>query len=78
MEAAGWDGTYGKRVSVNHKNGYKTTYAHLSSVSVSAGDVVPQGSKLGVMGSTRRSTGTHLHFEVEKNGVTINPLSVLN
>lgn len=78
VEAAGWDGTYGNRVIVNHQNGYKTTYAHLSSISVSVGDVVPQGSKLGVMGSTGRSTGTHLHFEVKKNGVTINPLSVLN
>ncbi|MFJ8064290.1 peptidoglycan DD-metalloendopeptidase family protein [Psychrobacillus sp. NPDC096426] len=78
VEAAGQDGTYGNRVIVNHQNGYKTTYAHLSSISVSVGDVVPQGSKLGVMGSTGRSTGTHLHFEVEKNGVTINPLSVLN
>lgn len=77
VEAAGWDGTYGNRVIVNHKNGYKTTYAHLSSVSVSVGDVVPQGSKLGVMGSTGRSTGTHLHFEVKKDGVTIDPLSVL-
>lgn len=76
--AAGSDGTYGNRVIVDHKNGYKTTYAHLSSISVSVGDVVPQGSKLGVMGSTGRSTGTHLHFEVEKNGVNINPLSVLN
>ncbi|WP_391118707.1 peptidoglycan DD-metalloendopeptidase family protein [Psychrobacillus sp. L3] len=75
--AAGWDGTYGKRVIVDHQNGYKTTYAHLSSISVSEGDVVPQGSKLGDMGSTGRATGTHLHFEVEKNGVTINPLSVL-
>ncbi|TQR20040.1 peptidoglycan DD-metalloendopeptidase family protein [Psychrobacillus vulpis] len=75
--AAGWDGTYGQRIIVDHKNGYKTTYAHLSSISVNVGDVVPQGSKLGVMGSTGRSTGTHLHFEVEKNGVTINPVSVL-
>lgn len=77
VEAAGWDGTYGNRIIVNHKNGYKTTYAHLSSISVNVGDVVPQGSILGVMGSTGRSTGTHLHFEVKKNGVTIDPLSVL-
>lgn len=76
--AAGWDGTYGNRVIIDHKNGYKTTYAHLSSISVDVGDVVPQGSKIGVMGSTGRSTGTHLHFEVEKNGVTINPLTVLD
>ncbi len=75
--AAGRDGTYGNRVIINHQNGYKTTYAHLSSISVSVGDVVPQGSVIGVMGNTGRSTGIHLHFEVEKNGVTINPLSVL-
>lgn len=78
VEAAGMDGTYGNRIIVNHQNGYKTIYAHLSSISVSVGDVVPQGSKIGVMGSTGRSTGTHLHFEVKKNGVTVNPLSVLN
>ena len=76
--AAGWDGTYGKRVIIDHQNGYQTTYAHLSSISVESGEVVPQGSKIGVMGSTGRSTGTHLHFEVKKNGATINPLSVLN
>ncbi|WP_313892721.1 peptidoglycan DD-metalloendopeptidase family protein [Psychrobacillus sp.] len=75
--AAGWDGTYGQRVIIDHQNGYKTTYAHMSSISVSTGDIVPQGFKLGVMGSTGRSTGTHLHFEVEKNGATINPMSVL-
>ena len=75
--AAGRAGTYGNRVVVDHKNGYKTTYAHLSSISVKVGDVVPQGSKLGIMGSTGRSTGTHLHFEVEKNGVNVDPLTVL-
>lgn len=75
--AAGRAGTYGNRVVVDHKNGYKTTYAHLSSISVKVGDVVPQGSKLGIMGSTGRSTGTHLHFEVEKNGRNVDPLTVL-
>ena len=76
--AAGWDGTYGNRIIIDHQNGYKTTYAHLSSISATVGQVVPTGTKIGVMGSTGRSTGTHLHFEVEKNGVTINPLTVLN
>lgn len=76
--AAGSDGTYGNRVIIDHQNGYKTTYAHLSSISAKVGQVVPTGTKIGVMGSTGRSTGTHLHFEVEKNGVTINPLTVLN
>ncbi|MCZ8533740.1 peptidoglycan DD-metalloendopeptidase family protein [Psychrobacillus psychrodurans] len=76
--AAGWDGTYGNRVIIDHQNGYKTTYAHLSSITAEVGQVVPTGTKIGVMGSTGRSTGTHLHFEVEKNGVNVDPLTVLN
>jgi len=73
----GWDGTYGQKVVINHNNGYETVYAHLSSISVSVGQTVAQGQKLGVMGSTGRSTGIHLHFEVRKNGVLVNPMSVL-
>lgn len=76
--AAGWDGGLGKRVIIDHQNGYRTVYGHMSSLNVSVGQTVPQGTKLGVMGNTGRSTGTHLHFEVIKNGVHINPLSVLN
>ncbi len=55
----------------------KHLYAHLSSIDVKVGQTVPQGTKIGVMGSTGRSTGVHLHFEVIKNGVNINPMSVL-
>lgn len=77
VTAAGWDGTYGYRIIVNHNNGYKTLYAHLSEIYVSVGQVVPKGSVIGKMGSTGNSTGTHLHFEVTKNGALINPLSVL-
>lgn len=73
----GWHSTYGNRIVVTHNNGYETLYAHLSSIDVKAGQTVPQGTKIGVMGSTGRSTGTHLHFEVFKNGSNINPLSVL-
>lgn len=73
----GWDGTYGQKVVINHNNGYETVYAHLSSISVSVGDVVEQGQKLGIMGSTGRSTGVHLHFEVKHNGSLVNPMSVL-
>ena len=75
---AGWDGTYGQKVVVNHNNGYETLYAHLSEIKVSVGQVVPQGSIIGIMGSTGNSTGTHLHFEVHKNGSYVNPLSLLN
>lgn len=73
----GRDGTYGNKVVVNHQNGYETVYAHLASISVNEGQTVPRGSKLGIMGSTGRSTGTHLHFEVHKNGSNVNPLSYL-
>nr|WP_276531331.1 M23 family metallopeptidase [Fictibacillus nanhaiensis] len=70
---AGWDGDYGNKIIINHNNGMRTIYAHLSSISVSTGDVVQKGSKIGVMGSTGQSTGVHLHFEVYKNGVLQNP-----
>ena len=74
----GWDGTYGQKVVINHSNGYETVYAHLASITVSVGDVVEQGQQIGVMGSTGRSTGVHLHFEVRNNGSLVNPMSVLN
>ena len=73
----GWDGTYGRKVVINHNNGYETVYAHLSSFNVSVGQTVQTGTKIGVMGSTGRSTGVHLHFEVHKNGANVNPLSYL-
>lgn len=75
---AGWDGTYGNKIVINHKNGYTTLYAHLSEIKVSVGQVVPQGSVIGIMGTTGNSTGIHLHFEVSKNGSLINPLAVLD
>ncbi len=69
---------YGHYIVINHNNGYKTLYAHLEQVDVSVGQTVPKGSKIGVMGTTGRSTGVHLHFEVSENGTTINPNHVLN
>jgi murein DD-endopeptidase MepM/ murein hydrolase activator NlpD len=75
--SAGWSGAYGNRIEIDHNNGYRTLYAHLSSINVSVGQTVSGGSTIGVMGSTGRSTGIHLHFEVKKNGSLVNPLSVL-
>ncbi|MBM7609480.1 murein DD-endopeptidase MepM/ murein hydrolase activator NlpD [Lysinibacillus composti] len=74
----GWDGSYGNKIVINHNNGYETVYAHLSQIDVSVGQVVPQGSVIGIMGTTGNSTGIHLHFEVHKNGSYVNPLSLLN
>jgi len=77
---AGWNaGGYGNYVVIDHGNGYKTLYAHMlnNSVIVKAGQKVTQGQKLGTMGSTGRSTGTHLHFEVIGPSGKLNPLSVL-
>ncbi|MGP4107830.1 peptidoglycan DD-metalloendopeptidase family protein [Virgibacillus sp. L01] len=72
--SAGWDsGGYGNKIVINHNNGMKTIYAHLSSISVSPGQTVEKGSKIGVMGTTGNSTGIHLHFELYKNGSLQNP-----
>jgi LysM repeat protein len=60
----GYNGGYGNYVIVSHPNGTQTLYAHLNSISVTRGQVVSQGQKLGGMGNTGRSTGPHLHFEV--------------
>ena len=74
----GWDSTgYGYRVVVSHGNGYTTTYNHLSSIAVRSGQSVGKGQLIGGMGSTGRSTGSHLHFEILRNGSFVNPLGVL-
>lgn len=68
---------YGCHVIIDHQNGYQTLYAHLSSLGVSVGQSVTRGGYLGVMGSTGRSTGPHLHFEIRSGGQLLNPLSYL-
>lgn len=68
---------YGCSVIIDHGNGYQTLYAHLSSYLPNAGDSVAQGTQIGVMGSTGRSTGTHLHFEIRSGGQILDPLGFL-
>ena len=68
---------YGCHIIINHANGYETLYGHLSSIAVSPGQAVSQGQQIGTMGSTGRSTGTHLHFEIRSGGSLLNPLSFL-
>ncbi len=68
---------YGCHVQIDHGNGYKTLYAHFQQIYVKVGQSVGRGSPIGQMGSTGRSTGTHLHFEISRNGVKLNPLTAL-
>jgi murein DD-endopeptidase MepM/ murein hydrolase activator NlpD len=76
--AAGWDSTgYGNMVMIDHGNGFKTRYGHLQKIYVSIGQTVTRGNAIGQMGSTGRSTGTHLHFEIYNGATRINPLGVL-
>ena len=75
---AGWTNVgYGNFIEIDHGNGYITLYAHLSRIGVSAGQKVNQGQVIGQMGSTGRSTGTHLHFEIRRGHSLLNPLSFL-
>ena len=70
---AQWYGGYGNCIMIDHGNGYKTLYGHLSVISVSDGQVVSQGDTIGQVGSTGNSTGPHLHLEVYKDGSRIDP-----
>ncbi|MFH1315077.1 MAG: M23 family metallopeptidase [Candidatus Uhrbacteria bacterium] len=74
---AGWLGGYGLLVTIDHGNGVETRYGHFSSIGVSVGQYVSGGQYLGKTGTTGRSTGTHLHFEVRINGQTRNPLEFI-
>jgi murein DD-endopeptidase MepM/ murein hydrolase activator NlpD len=71
---AGQRNGYGNTVEVDHGHGFKTRYGHLSAISVIVGQQVAVGQRIGAMGSTGRSTGTHLHYEVWVNGRPENPL----
>jgi len=77
-EFAGWNtGGYGNLVVVRHRLGYTTWYAHLSTITTFVGEQVTGGTRLGYVGSTGHSTGPHLHFELRKNAVPIDPMPYL-
>jgi len=72
----GWKGGYGKLIIIEHKYGYKTFYGHLNKILVKTGQVVKSGQSIGNVGSTGRSTGPHVHFELRRGtayGTQINP-----
>lgn len=73
----GWMGGYGNCVRVAHSNGYETLYGHLSRITVKEGQHISVGDKVGEIGSTGRSTGNHLHYEVRKDGKPVNPVKFL-
>lgn len=69
---------YGKMIEINHGNGFTTRYGHCKSLLVKAGDIVKKGQTIGLVGSTGRSTGPHVHFEVHKNGRVVDPASYIH
>ena len=73
---SGWSGGYGNQVRVDHGNGLVTTYSHLSRLAAGPGGAVRGGQIIGYVGSTGFSTGPHLHYELHRNGVAIDPRSV--
>ncbi|RWN68799.1 MAG: M23 family metallopeptidase [Mesorhizobium sp.] len=74
---AGWNGGYGRMVEVDHGNGFATRYGHLSKISVTVGERLNAGDVIGKTGSSGRSTGPHLHYEIRHNGEAIDPLRFL-
>jgi murein DD-endopeptidase MepM/ murein hydrolase activator NlpD len=74
---SGWSGDYGKAVEIAHATGYNTIYGHLDVILVTDGQHVRRGERLGLVGSTGRATGPHLHYEVRKNDRVVNPLDYI-
>lgn len=78
VELAYFSESYGYNILINHNNGFKTRYAHLSEVKVSKGEKVEQSQVIAISGSTGFSTGPHLHFEVVKDGKRVNPIEYVS
>jgi murein DD-endopeptidase MepM/ murein hydrolase activator NlpD len=74
---ASWRGAYGRVIIIRHANGYETRFAHLQKIRVKVGQRVSQGERIGDMGSSGRSTGSHVHYEVRIGGKPINPMNFI-
>jgi murein DD-endopeptidase MepM/ murein hydrolase activator NlpD len=75
--SSGWAGGYGRMVEIDHGNGLSTRYGHLSEIDVKVGDAVKIGQVIGLVGSTGRSTGPHLHYETRIDGEAVDPQKFL-
>ncbi|MBO9396843.1 peptidoglycan DD-metalloendopeptidase family protein [Shimia sp. R9_2] len=74
---AGWQSGYGRLVKIRHEHGIETRYAHLAKIRVKVGQRISRGDRIGDMGNSGRSTGTHLHYEVRVNGRAVNPMTFI-
>jgi murein DD-endopeptidase MepM/ murein hydrolase activator NlpD len=77
VKFTGWKGAYGNAIDIDHGLGFTTRYGHLRSIAVKPGQFVKKGQLIGVQGSTGRSTGNHLHYEVRLNDRALNPVNFL-
>ena len=73
---AGWKGGYGYLVTMDHDGGFQTRYAHCSYIGVKPGQKIKQGQVIGAVGATGNTTGPHLHYEIRKNGVALDPFLI--
>lgn len=78
VKKTGWNGGYGRTVVIGHKGGFETLYGHLSKITVKRNQKIQGGQTIGKAGSSGRSTGSHLHYEIRKNGKKINPAKFLS
>jgi len=77
VSAVGYDNVFGNYVIISHHSGYRTLYGHMHVIRTRTGAYVAQGERIGDVGNTGQSTGSHLHFTVYKNGATVNPRALL-
>ena len=77
MIFAGWENGFGRLVKIRHAFGIETWYAHQSQIRVEVGQRVSRGDRIGDMGNSGRSTGTHLHYEVRVSGNPVNPMTYI-
>lgn len=76
--STGYNNIFGNFVVISHHANYRTLYGHMNVITTRSGTYVRAGEKIGEVGNTGQSTGSHLHFQVYKNGVTVNPIVLMS